>query len=334
MSSGLEWSSLRSHLPAGWTSVFSWGVIKPPHQRSSPFFPEVHTSSQYYGRPPTRLASVLLLQLLSHPLTVLKKKDRSTCLLWMSLCRTAMPAHSYQMEGEGEPSVQAVQSHICTRWMRLLGGWTSGFSASLNGCAPGLQAKMLANEEAGLDSASLRDLRSATDLTLSATIDPHGPTIAPSCPTVVIADKIKHFKNSFSAYHKHPALIQPVCTAFSTPCHMGRGLSSHPSPIRTKTTALPRCARHHSAQRERSGPPCRGDESAGKRSHRNCSSSPERVRLLQPLLPRPQKRRQPATYSRSQTPELCPDEKVVQDDHFETDPPANMPRGLVHVAGS
>ncbi len=42
----------------------------------------------------------------------------------------------------------------------------------------------------------------------------------------------------------------------------------------------------------------------------------------------------PATYSRSQTPELHPDEKVVQDDHFETDSPANMPRGLVHVTGS
>ncbi len=71
-----------------------------------------------------------------------------------------------------------------------------------------------------------------------------------------------------------------------------------------------------------------------QRSHRNRSSSPERVRLLQPLLPHPPKRRRPATYSRSQTPELCPDEKVIQDDHFETDPQINMPRGLVHVAGS
>jgi len=41
--------------------------------------------------------------------------------------RTSLPAHSYWMEGEGEPSVQAMQSHICTRWMGLLGGWTSGF---------------------------------------------------------------------------------------------------------------------------------------------------------------------------------------------------------------
>ncbi len=32
----------------------------------------------------------------------------------------------------------------------------------------------------------------------------------------------------------------------------------------------------------------------------------------------PKKRRRPATYSRSQTPELRPGEKVVQDDHFET----------------
>ncbi len=48
----------------------------------------------------------------------------------------------------------------------------------------------------------------------------------------------------------------------------------------------------------------------------------------------PKKRRRPATYSRSQTPELRPGEKVVQDDHFETNPLANMPRGLVYVAGS
>ncbi len=60
----------------------------------------------------------------------------------------------------------------------------------------------------------------------------------------------------------------------------------------------------------------------------------ERVKLLQLLLPHLQKRWRPATYSRSQTPESCPGKKVVQDDHFETDPLANMPRGLVHVAGS
>ncbi len=159
----------------------------------------------------------------------------------------------------------------------------------------------------------------------------------------------KREQKYFSNHHNRPALMQQVCTAISNPCHVGQGLAGHPwcvnvandngktklyTPIRWKTTALPRCARHHSALRERPSPPRRGDESSGKRSHRYRSYSPERVRLLQPLLPHPQKRWRHATYSRSQTPELRPDEKVVQDDHFETDPPANMPRGLVHVAGS
>ncbi len=49
-----------------------------------------------------------------------------------------MPAHGDRMEGEGEPSAEAVQSHIYTRWTRLLGGWTSGFGAALYGCASGL----------------------------------------------------------------------------------------------------------------------------------------------------------------------------------------------------
>ncbi len=168
---------------------------------------------------------------------------------------------------------------------------------------------------------------------------PHWPATVPRCPTTLIADKIKQTFSKreqafFSASHKHPALMQPVCTAVSNPCHAGRGLAGHPrcvsvgnehgktrlfTPIRSKTTVLPHCCRPLSAQRQRSCPPRRGDESAGKRSHRNRSSSPERVWLLQPLLPRPQERRRPATYSRSQTPESRPDEKVIQDDHFETD---------------
>ncbi len=42
-------------------------------------------------------------------------------------------------------------------------------NAALSGADCLLQVKMLANEEAGLDSASLRDQRSATDLALRAT---------------------------------------------------------------------------------------------------------------------------------------------------------------------
>ncbi len=67
----------------------------------------------------------------------------------------------------------------------------------------------------------------------SVFMDPHGPTIAPMCPTDVIADKIKHTfskreLNYFFAYYKHPALMQPVCTTVTTPCHAGRGLADHP----------------------------------------------------------------------------------------------------------
>ncbi len=122
--------------------------------------------------------------------------------------------------------------------------------------------------------------------------------------------------------------MQPVFTAVSTSCHAGRGLADHPrcvrvgngndkmrlySPNHSKTTVLPLCARHHSAQR-------------GRSSHSIVPPAPELVRLL--------KRWWPATYSRSQTLELHSDEKVVQDDHFEIDPLANMPRGLVHDIGS
>ncbi len=74
---------------------------------------------------------------------------------------------------------------------------------------------------------------------------------------------------------------QPVFKAVSTPCQASRGLAGHPrcvrvgngygkmrlySPIRSKTNTFPLCARYHSAQRERSSPSRRGDESVGKRS--------------------------------------------------------------------
>ncbi len=62
---------------------------------------------------------------------------------------------------------------------------------------------------------------------------------------------LKREQKSFSANHKRPALMQPVCTAISIPCHVGRGLAGHPwcvnmgsdysetrlyTPIRSKTT--------------------------------------------------------------------------------------------------
>ncbi len=105
------------------------------------------------------------------------------------------------------------------------------------------------------------------------------------------------------------------------------------TPIRSKTPAFQRRGLHLGAGRERSRSALRGDDVAGKRSHRNGSSSFERVRLLQPLLPRPQKGWRPPAHPRSQTPESCPHETAVQDDHAEADPLADSHRGLVLFSG-
>ncbi len=97
--------------------------------------------------------------------------------------------------------------------------------------------------------------------------------------------------------------------------------------------ALQRRGLHLGAGRERSRSALRGDDAAGKRSHRNGSSSFERVRLLQPLLPRPQKGWRPPAHPWSQTPESRPHETAVQDDHAEADPLADSHRGLVLFSG-
>ncbi len=43
-----------------------------------------------------------------------------------------------QRSSPSSPKYTMSQSYVCTRWMHLLGGWTSGFGATLYGCAPGL----------------------------------------------------------------------------------------------------------------------------------------------------------------------------------------------------
>ncbi len=107
---------------------------------------------------------------------------------------------------------------------------------------------------------------------------------------------------SSSVPHECPASVQPATRVYPTPCHAGRGLAGHPrsvrvgygdnktrlfTTIRSKTPAFQRRGLHLGVRRERST--LRGDDVAGKRSHRNGSSSSERVRLLQPLLPHPRK---------------------------------------------
>ncbi len=145
-----------------------------------------------------------------------------------------------------------------------------------------------------------------------------------------------------------PCLCAAGHSSLSNPCHAGRGLAGHPrsvrvgygdnktrlfTPIRSKTPALQRRGLHLGAGRERSRSALRGDDAAGKRSHRNGFSSFERVRLLQPLLPRPQKGWRPPAHPWSQTPESRPHETAVQDDHAEADPLADSHWGLVLFSG-
>ncbi len=105
------------------------------------------------------------------------------------------------------------------------------------------------------------------------------------------------------------------------------------TPIRSKTPALQRHGLHHSAKRECPRSTLRGDDSAGKRSNRKSTSSSERFRLQQPLLPLPQEGRRPPDHPWSQTPKLSPHEDVVQADHIEIDPLADSARGLVLFSG-
>ncbi len=157
--------------------------------------------------------------------------------------------------------------------------------------------------------------------------------------SAVIAERIKQTFSkrkqfSSSGPHECPASVQPATRVYPTPCHAGRGLAGHPrsvrvgygdnktrlfTTIRSKTPALQRRGLHLGAGLERLRSALRCDDASGKRSHRNGFSSFERVRLLQPLLPRPQKGWRPPAHPRSQTPESRPHGTAVQDDQAEAD---------------
>ncbi len=84
----------------------------------------------------------------------------------------------------------------------------------------------------------------------SVFMDPHGPTIAPRCPTAVIADKIKHkyFKKRAKIFFCLPSASCPYAASlhsrFNPLPHMPRPGRPSPvcqsglyTPIRSKTTA-------------------------------------------------------------------------------------------------
>ncbi len=154
-----------------------------------------------------------------------------------------------------------------------------------------------------------------------------GSVQAPLQPSAVIVEKIKH-KHS----QKKSNFPLPSLTSALPPC--SRPLEFI-QPLATRAEAwqaIPGVSEWVMGIIKRST--LRGDDVAGKRSHRNGSSSFERVRLLQPLLPRPQKGWRPPAHPRSQMPESRPHETAVQDDHAEADPLADSHRGLVLFSGS
>ncbi len=129
MSSGWNGLRLRSHLAAGWTSVFSRGAIKPPTNAlspSSPFFPFAPHSSRIRPSASAALTSV----------DGAEKKEYER----MPPLDESVAAHLYPPTAIGWKARASHPSKLCiyTRWTRLLGSWTSGFGASLYGCALGL----------------------------------------------------------------------------------------------------------------------------------------------------------------------------------------------------
>ncbi len=133
---GLEWSPPEEPSCSRLDEWFLPGHHQALRQSSSPFFPEVHDELTKSWRAP--YSSCIRLSASAALTSVDGERIRAPAPSGWVRGHTSLPAPGYRIEGEGEPSVQAVQSHICTRWMRLLGGWTSGFGAALYGCAPGL----------------------------------------------------------------------------------------------------------------------------------------------------------------------------------------------------
>ncbi len=138
-----------------------------------------------------------------------------------------------------------------------------------------------------------------------------GTTIAPRCPNAVIADKIKHihFQKEIKSLFLPTISVLPLCSQFLHPFQplatQAEAWQAIPGVSAWVMTVLRWGYTLQSARRpprfrgvlativsskDAQVLPRRGNESAGKRSLRNRSSSPEWVRLLQPLLPHPQKK--------------------------------------------
>ncbi len=150
-----------------WTSGFSQGTIRLSANARPP---SLYDELTKLWRTPTRLSSTLQLQLLSHPLTVLKIKDTSTCLLKMNLW-LHISARPQLSDGRRRRAIRpsCAEPHLPsldapTRWWdKRLQHFTQWL------CSRSSRPRCSPVRKPVLDSASLRDLRSMTDLALRAT---------------------------------------------------------------------------------------------------------------------------------------------------------------------
>ncbi len=165
------WSDLhqRSPLAAVWRSGFCRGAVRPlnnDHRRSSLKFT---TSSRDLGAPLTLPASVLPLHPPSLRLTALKKRYMRGCLNWMSQW-LHISAHPLPSAGRRRPVTRP--SHAGPLQRSLDAPTLLQAASALHSMAvlQVYQAKLLsAVDESEPDPATLRELRSATDLALRAT---------------------------------------------------------------------------------------------------------------------------------------------------------------------
>ncbi|KAL0149536.1 hypothetical protein M9458_055063, partial [Cirrhinus mrigala] len=372
---GLEWSPPEEPSRSLLDEWFLPGCHQAPRQRASPFFPEGH-----------------------------EELTRSWCATYSACLRTSSFSALTSVDGDEDkgyeklpPLDELVAAHLCpptaigwkikashpSKLCRTTSALAGHAYASAGQAASALhsmavlqvfQAKLLAGvDNSALDSATLTELQSATDLALRATkataqaigrsmaslvvLERHlwltlteikdadkVPFLdAPVSPTGLFGPTVEGFAERFSAAQKRSQAMRhflPKCS--SSAAASGRPKSAPPQqPVKPAPAAAAALAqpakpepRQRYGKRGRSRPTLRGDEFAGKGHCGSSSSSPERVRILQPLLPRPQEGWRPAAHPRSETLESGPHETAIQDDHIEADPLTHTPRGLVLFSGS
>ncbi len=189
---GLEWSPPEEPSRSRLDECFLPGRHQALRQRSSPFFPEVHDELTKLRCAPysSRIRPSALVALTSVDRAEEKGYEHLPPL------NESMAAHLYHSSATaiGWKARASHPSKPCRATSALAGHFYSaaGQAASALHTMAVLQvfqAKMLANEVAGLDSASLKDLRSMTDLALRA--------------TKVTAQAIRHSMSSLIVLERH-----------------------------------------------------------------------------------------------------------------------------------